>query len=151
MFKLLYSGVVVDEKVVNIVDTPTSVGANLLNGTDFRDEPDSGTTFATNKELVDNAVDGQRALLCKGAFDQQNSINFFGQIIHSNEATRVMAAQWYTLSFWAKAVPYLEETLDTTSNRYGFGDKTFYGVENTEYRLDVRGYISSAALRAGKS
>lgn len=59
---------------------------------------------------------------------------------------------WYTLSFWAKANPYIQIDKNETSNAYGFARvKPVYfeaGVTNTIW---VNGYVSSAAHNAGKS
>ena len=64
---------------------------------------------------------------------------------------RLLADTWYTLSFWAKATPYVQIDKYLTSPNYGFAQEACYfaaGVQNT---LWVNGYISSAALNAGKS
>lgn len=150
-FQLKLGTTVVDEKTVLIIDTPTSVGANLLNGTNFEDEPDGGTTFAANKTLLKNAVDGQTALRCIGTFGNASSIDFFQQRILNASEIRLQASTWYTLSFWARAESYVQETINETSTYYGFGKRTFYGIAGVTYRLYVNGYISSAALSAGKS
>ena len=74
------------------------------------------------------------------------------QVMHTpNGESRLLANTWYTLSFWAKATPYVQIDKYQTSPNYGFAQEACYfaaGVQNT---LWVNGYISSVALNAGKS
>ena len=151
VFTLKYGTTVVDTKTILITDTPTSVGANLLNGTNFKDEPDGGTTFASNKTLLENAVDGQTALRCIGTFGNAASVDFFQQRILNASEIRVQPSTWYTLSFWARAESYVQENIGETKPNYGFGKRTFYAVAGASYKLYVNGYVSSDASNAGKS
>lgn len=137
-------------KTVLIIDTPTSVGANLLNGTNFVDEPDGGTTFASNKWLIANSVDGQKALGCVGTFNNSASIDFYKQRILNTNDIRVQAATWYTLSFWARAEGYVQETIGETSANYGFGLRTFYAEAGKTYTLYFNGYVDTQTVREGR-
>ena len=68
-----------------------------------------------------------------------------------NGEKRLLANTWYTLSFWAKAAPYVQVDKNETSENYGFATQICYfeaGVQNT---VMVNGYCSSAARSAGKS
>lgn len=63
---------------------------------------------------------------------------------------RLLANTWYTLSFWAKADPYVQINKYETSIYYGFAQSICYfaaGVANT---LTINGYCSSTALNAGE-
>lgn len=137
-------------KTVLIIDTPTSVGANLLNGTNFKDEPDAGTTFASNKLLLENAIDGQTALRCIGTFNNAASVDFFQQKILRTGDIRVQAATWYTLSFLARAEAYVQETINETSPYYGFGGRTFYAEAGVSYTLYINGYVDTQTVREGR-
>lgn len=151
VFKLKLSGTIIDTKTVLIVNTPTSVGANLLNGTNFKDEPDSGTTFAANKQIIDNALDGQAALRCLGTFDNASHVDFFQQrILKNGSDVRLQPSTWYTLSFWAKAEPYIQEAVNITSAAYGFAQRSFYAIAGESYTLQVKGYVDSQTIREGR-
>lgn len=69
-----------------------------------------------------------------------------------NSDQRLLANTWYTLSFWAKADPYIQIDKYETSENYGFARvQPIYfkaGVQNTIW---VNGYVSSAAFNANKS
>ena len=73
-------------------------------------------------------------------------------IFDPNGDQRLLANTWYTLSFWAKADPYIQINMYETSTAYGFARvQPIYfeaGVQNTIW---VNGYVSSAALNANKS
>lgn len=151
VFKLKLSGIIIDTKTVLIVNTPTSVCANLLNGTNFKDEPDSGTTFAANKQIIDNALDGQAALRCLGTFDNASYVDFFKQrILKNGSDVRLQPSTWYTLSFWAKAEPYIEEAINITSAAYGFATRSFYAIAGESYTLQVKGFVDSQTIREGR-
>ena len=74
------------------------------------------------------------------------------QVMHvPNGDSRLLANTWYTLSFWAKAAPYVQVNKNLTSANYGFAQQICYfeqGVQNTVW---ANGYCSSAARSAGKS
>ena len=147
VFWLGFGNDVIERKTVLIIDTPTSVAANLLNGTNFSDEPDIGTRFATNKELIRDALDGQMALRCLGTFNNAAAVDFLRHRIIGTNDIRVQAATWYTLSFWAKAEPYIQENINETSGAYGFGLRTFYAEAGVEYTLRFNGYVDTQTVR----
>ena len=153
VFKLLLNGIEIDSREVLVIDTPASVGQNLLNGTNFKDEPDAGTTFSANKEVLENEVDGQAALRCVGtSFSDSAEVNLFKQkIITGTTEVRLMPSTWYTLSFWARSCGYVQEDIDTTFNTYGISNvPTFHAVAGVKYKLAFNGYVDAQTITEGR-
>ena len=74
------------------------------------------------------------------------------QVMHvPNGESRLLANTWYTLSFWAKAAPYVTVDKETTSPNYGFAPQVCYFEEGVPATITVCGYCSTAAKNAGKS
>lgn len=67
-----------------------------------------------------------------------------------NGDQRLLANTWYTLSFWAKADPYIQIDKYLTNYSYGFATETCYLEGGVECELTINGYCSSAAISAGK-
>lgn len=67
-----------------------------------------------------------------------------------NGDQRLLANTWYTLSFWAKADPYIQIDKYMTSYAYGFATESCYLEGGVECELTINGYCSSAAISAGK-
>lgn len=63
----------------------------------------------------------------------------------------LLANTWYTLSFWAKADPYIQIDKYLTSYNYGFGQETVYLEGGVQCTLWVNGYRSSAASSGSKT
>ena len=153
VFELLLNGTVIASKEVPVIDTPASVGQNLLNGTNFKDEPDAGTTFSANKEVLENEVDGQAAIRCVGtSFSNSAEQNLLSQkIITGTTEVRVMPSTWYTLSFWARSSGYVQEDINTTFNTYGISNvPTFQAVAGVKYRLVFNGYVDAQSVTEGR-
>ena len=72
------------------------------------------------------------------------------QVVHSSSDKRLLADTWYTLSFWAKAAPYIQINKWETSSDYGFAKETCQFQGGKECELTINGYCSSAARNAGR-
>ena len=102
--------------------------------------------------VTSNGIDGRNGY--KGVPDYSEAYKeLMAQDIYDpNGDQRLLSNTWYTLSFWAKADPYIQIDKYETSTAYGFARvKPIYfegGVQNTIW---VNGYVSSAAKDAGKS
>lgn len=82
---------------------------------------------------------------------QSSYRDLIAQNVYEDGHKALLADTWYTLSFWAKAAPYIQISKYLTSTAYGFANELCYfeaGVTNTIW---VNGYISSNAQAAGKS
>ena len=146
VIKLKVGGVEVAKETIDVEDVANSIGNNLLNGTNFVDASDDGTTFASNKELIPNAVDGQTALRCLGTFANAAIVNFYQHKIIRTGDIRVQPSTWYTLSFWAKGEAYVQANENITSPNYGFAQESFYAIAGVQYTLYVNGYCNSQAV-----
>lgn len=97
-----------------------------------------------------NGMDGRSAY--KGVPDlTQDYKELLGQDVSvPNGDKPLLANTWYTLSFWAKAAPYVQLNKYVTSNQYGFATETCYLQAGVECELTINGYCSTAARNAGK-
>lgn len=148
VFTLKKGATTIATKTILVKDATASVGDNILNGTNFVDEPDSHTKFASNKELVDG-VSGHKALRCENDVKASSYIDFFKQDIINGSDIRVQSNTWYTLSFWAKSEGYTHLSEGITSPEYGFAAEEVYlnaGAVNVLFS----GYISSETSNAGR-
>lgn len=148
VFTLKKGGSTIATKTILIKDASASVGDNILNGTNFVDEPDSHTEFASNKELVDG-VDGHKALRCNHEVNASSYIDFFQQDIINGSDIRVQPSTWYALSFWAKSEGYTHLAEGVTSPNYGFATEEVY-LNAGAVQIMFSGLISDETSSAGR-
>ena len=116
VFVLSVGGHNVDTRTIIIKEVSTGCGENLLNGTNFEDAADEGTTFAPDKDVVDG-LDGHKAIRCS-RYGASGYSDFFKQCIIRGSDVRVRPSTWYTLSYWAKGtqlITYVYPSLIDTS------------------------------------
>lgn len=150
VFHLFMSGTEIATETVKILPYATSPGKNLLTGTNFVDEPSDTTTFANNKLVTRNVLQGEASLSCIASPTQDAYIDFFKQVIHyADGRSKMEAGKWYTMSFWARS-RYVQIDVGTTSTAYGFAWADLYLQANQNITLTIRGSVNQAALNAGK-
>jgi len=151
VFHLFMSGTEIATETVKILPYATSPGKNLLTGTNFVDEPSDTTTFADNKLVTRNALQGEASLSCIASPTQNSYIDFFRQVIHyADGRSKMEASTWYTMSFWARS-RFVQIDVNTTSNAYGFATHSLYLLYGQTITMTIRGCVNSAAYNAGKS
>lgn len=106
--------------------------------------------WVTKNGVTTNGLDGRNGY--KGVPDYAAGYKeLLAQNMYDpNGDQRLLANTWYTLSFWAKADPYIQIDKYMTSNAYGFAQETCYLAGGVECELTINGYCSSAAVSAGK-
>ena len=141
----------VARKTVYFKNTASSIGDNILNGTNFEDPKDEGTVY-DNSDVVANCVGGVSGIKNDG-FPNTDAgktyKDFFVTAIHKDTDKRLLPATWYTLSFFAMAEEYLHITVGETKAQYGFAGQTAFFTKGS-HKIIINGYISTAAKNAGK-
>lgn len=135
---------VTDEELDSIVQTR----ANILQQTAFISS--RMDKWAIKNGATTDGMDGRSAY--KGVPDLSQSFKelLAQDVSVPNGNKPLLANTWYTLSFWAKAAPYVQLTENQTSHNYGFATETCYLQGGVECELTINGYCSSAARNAGK-
>lgn len=135
---------------VVIKDTPLSCGDNLINGTNFIDAFDSGTSRAEGSSIQSGGVDGTKYLYEVGfRYTVNNFKELFKSIVHQSSEQRLQPSTWYTLSFWAKGGLSQQISKNETRAAYGFADEVAYFMKGAR-KIIINGSISQAAANAGK-
>lgn len=140
---------------------------NLLDNAAFTDDTNLSAWNLISSYV---AADGQTAPVEKGRVnktdtkDGRNSFydtcKYLGsritqkeilqQVIHGPNVKKLVAGQWYTLSFWAKG--YQQSiAINQSSSAYGFAQKELYLTAGRTYNITVRGYVSTTALNNGRT
>lgn len=148
VFTLKKGATTLATKTILIKDASASVGDNVLNGTNFVDEPDSHTIFASNKELV-SGVTGHKALRCAPESNSSSYIDFFQQDIINGGDVRLQPSTWYALSFWAKSELYTNLEEGITSPNYGFATEEIY-LNAGAVQIKFSGLVAAATANAGR-
>lgn len=106
--------------------------------------------WVTKNGVTTNGLDGRNGY--KGVPDYATDYKelLAQNIFDPNGDQRLLANTWYTLSFWAKADPYIQIDKYLTNYSYGFATETCYLEGGVECELTINGYCSSAAISAGK-
>ena len=131
-------------------DEAPQTRANLIQQSAFL--PTRMDKWETKNGTTTNGLDGRNGY--KGVPDYAAAYKelLVQNMFDPDGEQALLANTWYTLSFWAKADPYIQIDKYETSTAYGFARvKPIYfeaGVQNTIW---VNGYVSSAAKNAGKS
>lgn len=131
-------------------DEATQMRANLILQSSFL--ATRMDQWLTKNGVTTNGLDGRNGY--KGNPDYALSYKelLAQNMYDTNGDQRLLANTWYTLSFWAKADPYIQIDKYETSTAYGFAKvKPIYfeaGVQNTIW---VNGFVSSSALNENKS
>lgn len=152
VFHLFKSGTEIATETVKIQLAPASPGKNLLTGTNFVDKPADTTTFADNKVVTADVLQGEASLTCITPLLTRNTyIDFFKQVIHYTDGrSKMEAGQWYTMSFWARS-RYVQIDVNETSDAYGFAGRDIYLQANQTITMSIRGCVNSAAYSAGRT
>lgn len=143
------NGSEVARKTVYFKNAAAGIGDNILNGTNFEDPKDAGTTY-NDSDILASGVGGVVGIKSDGFLATEASYkNIFETAIHGGSDNRLMPSTWYTLSFWAMAEDYLHITVGETKAQYGFAGQTAFFTKGS-HKIIINGYISTAAKNAGK-
>lgn len=98
-----------------------------------------------------DGLDGRNGFLGTPDYTVESTEYLAQNIYEPSGDKKLLANTWYTLSFWAKSAPYIQIDKYETSEAYGFARVTkIYLLAGAQNTLWVNGYVSSAALNAGK-
>lgn len=106
--------------------------------------------WITKNGATTEGTGGRNGYVCEPAIDDVLKEMLQQKMYEVNGEKRLQANTWYTLSFWAKADPYIQINKNETSIYYGFATQICYFAPNIENQLVVNGYCSSTARSAGE-